>query len=90
MEMPCRPDTRATAALQGVVDADDDRARRDEGSHNHVQQGAGQREPGPGIAVEHAVESGEAGCSANPRARRQLVTVRGPTAGSAPVFRPQW
>ena len=27
------------------------------------------------------------GCSAKPRARRQLVTVRGPTANSAPVAR---
>ncbi len=39
-------------------------------------------------AVKPAKPGGFAlGCSAKPRARRQLVTVRGPTASSAPVAR---
>ncbi|GAA0603296.1 hypothetical protein GCM10009416_46200 [Craurococcus roseus] len=59
--MAGRTDAPAAAALQGVVDADDDRPRRDEGRYHHPQQDAGEGEARPGIAVEHAVEGREAG-----------------------------
>jgi hypothetical protein len=59
--MPCRPDAAATAAFQRMVNADYDGAGRHESGHDRPQKCAGEREAGPGVSVEHAVKSSEAG-----------------------------
>jgi len=44
-----------------MIDADHDGAGRHKGGDDRAQKRAGEREAGPGVAVEHAVKSSEAG-----------------------------
>lgn len=53
-------DARITGTFERMVKTNNDWPSRHKGRHDLVQEGAGQREARPGIAVEHTVEGGEA------------------------------
>ena len=59
--MTGRANMGSPAPFKGVIDTDDDRAVRDEGANQGVQQGACELQPRPAIPVEHAVKGSEAG-----------------------------